>query len=126
MTLFDILALLGAVCFVSFLALLLLQRAPTSWLWPAGLSLAFLAWSLMAVASEGPWGFWIESSQNAWGVQIWLDLLLAIGASLVFLIPAARAEGMKPMPWAALVLCTGSIGLMAMAARVMWLRQRRP
>jgi hypothetical protein len=59
-----------------------------------------------------------------WGVQIWLDLLQAALVGFVLLVPRARAQGMRPVPWLLGVAATGSIGLMAMVARVLYLEAR--
>ena len=38
----------------------------------------FLGWSLYTIASEGFFAFWGEHTRNAWGNQIWFDLLIAV------------------------------------------------
>lgn len=96
-----------------------------AWRVPATLGLAFLAWSVAAAAIEGPTGFWPEHTRNLWGNQIWFDLLLAAGTAFCLLLPRARAVGMNPWPWLALVACTGSIGLLAALSRLLWLEARR-
>lgn len=96
-----------------------------AWRVPAGLSLLFLLWSLAAVIAEGPLGFWSEHVRDMWGNQIWFDLLLAAGVAWTLLLPRARAAGMQPWVWLALTLCTGSIGLLAALARLLWLESRR-
>jgi hypothetical protein len=40
-------------------------------------------------------------------------------------MPRARALGMRPLPWLLLVVCTGSIGLCAMFARVLYLQEAK-
>jgi hypothetical protein len=99
-------------------------RVRNAWWLPAAGSLAFLLFSLHAVAAGGPFGFWTEHTRNAWGHQIWLDLLLAIAVAWSFVVPRAKALGMRPAPWLALVVCTGCIGLLAMTARLLYLRDR--
>ena len=101
------------------------MRQTGSWMIPAGVSLLFLAWSLYTVAVEGPLGFWPNHTQNAWGNQVWFDLLIAIGIGWTLLLPRARVAGMRPLPWAVLILCTGCIGLSAMLARCCYLESRR-
>ncbi|MBN8493806.1 MAG: hypothetical protein J0M00_20545, partial [Burkholderiales bacterium] len=88
------------------------------------LSLLFLAFSLWAVWREGPVGFWAEHTRNLWGQQIWFDLLLAAGTAWAALLPQARAAGMRPGFWLLAVVCSGSIGLLAMLARLLYLRER--
>lgn len=95
------------------------------WFAPALVSLLFLGWSLYTVAVEGPWGFWPNHTQSAWGNQVWFDLLIAIGLAWALILPRARAVGMRPWPWLALILCTGCIGLAAMFARCRFLEARQ-
>ncbi|MCU0888779.1 MAG: hypothetical protein MUC64_12350 [Rubritepida sp.] len=97
---------------------------PRAWRVPAGLALAFLGFSLAAVLAEGPLGFWPEHTRNLWGNQIWFDLLLAAGVAWALMLPRARAAGMRPLPWLPLILGTGSIGLLAMLARLLQLEAR--
>jgi hypothetical protein len=122
-----LLPLLAAVLFVLFAARLLVRKGASlsknSWLFPAALSLAFLLFSLQAVIAEGPFGFWIEHTRNRWGNQIWFDLLLAIGIGWFLVVPHAKALGMRLVPWLVLIVCTGTIGFLAMIARVLYLRE---
>lgn len=108
-------------------ALLLIARGkdimprPTGWMAPAALSAAFAIYSTMTAVREGPTGFWPEHTRNLWGNQIWFDLLLAAGVACAVLAPRARTAGMRLLPWLLLVAATGSIGLCAMFARVLYL-----
>lgn len=100
------------------------QAKRAVWTVPAAFSALFLAWSLFTLGSEGLAGVWVEHTRNAWGNQIWFDLLLAIGTAWALLLPRARAVGMRPWPWLVLILCTGCIGLLAMMARCLFLEER--
>jgi hypothetical protein len=126
----QMLTLLPALATVGFLgfALSLMFRKETGpknlWLLPAALSLLFALFSLDAVLSEGTLGFWTEHTRNLWGNQIWFDLLLSIGIGWASLLPQAQALKMRPAPWLLFIVCTGSVGLLAMLARVLYLRQR--
>ena len=127
-SLFAVLPAIAIALFiVAALALLLRQdkAQPGNWLVPAGLAALFLGWSLYAVSAEGPFGFWANHTRTAWGNQVWFDLLLAIGCAWALLLPRARAVGMRPVPWLVLILCTGSIGLLAMLARCLFLEHRQ-
>lgn len=93
------------------------------WLLPTALSLLFLLFSIHAIMTEGLFGFWIEHTRNFWGNQIWLDLLLAAGIAWCFAVPQTKAIGMRPLPWFILIVCTGSIGFLAMMARLLYLRE---
>jgi hypothetical protein len=97
-----------------------------SWIVPALFSGFFLILSLQAVLIEGLVGFWPEHTRNLWGNQIWYDLLLAVVAALFFGIPQAKAVGIRVIPWTLLVLATGSIGLYAFIAKIMFLKSRQP
>ena len=90
-----------------------------SWWVPAGFSAAFFAYSLWPVLTLGPLGFWPEHVSDPWSLQIFFDLLCAIGVGWALLVPRARAVGMVPWPWLALIAATGSIGVLAMLARVL-------
>lgn len=101
------------------------KSAPQVWMVPGTFAVLFLAWSLFTVAREGPLGFWPNHTANAWGNQVWFDLLLAIGCAWALLLPRARAVGMRGLPWLVLIVCTGSIGVLAMFARCLFLENRR-
>jgi hypothetical protein len=94
-----------------------------TWLFPAALSLLFALFSIQAIMTEGLFGFWTEHTRNLWGNQIWLDLLLAVSIGWFLMVPQAKALEMRPIPWFALIVCTGSIGFSAMMARLLYLRE---
>lgn len=89
------------------------------WRVPATLCAAFVGWSAYAVVAEGPFGFWDLHTADAWGIQVWFDLVLALGVGWFLLQPRLRRAGLSPLPWLALVTLTGSIGLLAVLARVL-------
>ncbi len=127
-SLYAVLPIVAGLLFVG-VTLTLLAR-PTSgqgggWLVPAAFAAAFLGWSLYTVGAEGPLGFWPNHTANAWGNQVWFDLLLAIGTAWALLLPRARAVGMRPLPWLVLIAASGSIGLLAMVARCLMLESKR-
>ena len=113
-----VLALAGLAVFM--ICALATRRGPIqTWWLPAALSAAFFAYSLWPILTLGLLGFWTEHVRNQWGVQIWFDLLCAIGVGWALLVPRARAVGIAPWPCLALIVATGSIGLLAMLARVL-------
>lgn len=100
------------------------SRLRGAWVAPAAASLVFAAFSLVTIALEGPLGFWPIHTHDLWGNQVWIDLLLAALVGFAALAPTARALGMRPLPWFLAVAASGSIGLLALAARVLYLRER--
>lgn len=121
--LYEILPLIAIALFV-FAAIAAAVRPNISWKVPAAAAFLFLLWSIFTVAHEGMAGVWTELTRNAWGNQIWLDLLIAIAIAWSVLLPRARAAGMRTWPWLVLILSTGCIGLAAMFARCRHLESR--
>ncbi|PZV16955.1 MAG: hypothetical protein DCF20_07340 [Pseudanabaena sp.] len=100
------------------------QPMKNSWLFPATLSLLFFLFSCDAIVSEGLLGFWIEHTRNLGGNQIWFDLLLGVGIGWALVVPQAKAVGMRLYIWLVLIVSTGSIGFLAMIARLLYLQER--
>lgn len=127
MTTPELLPWLAGGGFAAFAITVMFRRghtAPQAWLFPTGLAALFLVFSLGAVITEGPTGFWTEHTRNMWGNQIWFDLLLAVGIGWYLALPQMRAVGMRPLPWLVLIGCTGCIGFLAAIARLLYLRER--
>ncbi len=121
----PLLALAGLA--VVILCVISAGRTPIrSWWVPAMLSAAFFAYSLWPILTLGPLGFWPEHVSDPWSVQIWFDLLCSIGVGWALLAPRARTAGMTSWPWLALIVATGSIGLLAMLARVLYRESTTP
>ncbi len=100
------------------------RQIKNSWLFPATLSLLFLLFSVKTIASEGLLGF-VEQTRNLWGNQIWFDLLFGLGIGWYLVVPQAKALNMRLSIWLALIVCTGSIGFLAMIARLLYLQEQR-
>ena len=129
MAMYLFLPVLGGIAFL-LAGLAIIARADAApprgaWLIPATLSAAFFGWSVHAIALEGPLGFWPEHIRNGWGNQIWFDLLLGVGTAFTLLAPRAKARGMRLAPWFIAIACTGSVGLLAMCARYVFLCETR-
>jgi hypothetical protein len=128
MTVYQAAALLAGLAFVVVGVVLSARRdgaARPLWIAPAALAAAFAVFSLVTAAREGVTGFWPEHTRHGWGNQIWFDLLLAAGAAYALALPRLRAVGMRPLPWFLAIAASGSIGLMAMLARLFYLEARR-
>ncbi|MDE2487387.1 MAG: hypothetical protein KGO51_08315 [Alphaproteobacteria bacterium] len=127
-SLYEVLPWIAALGFVLLGVMHALGRPPLrgAWIAPATLAGVFLGWSLFTIVQNCVTAVWVEHTRNAWGNQIWFDLLLATGLAMVLLFPRARAVGMHPLPWFLLVAASGSVGLYAMLARCMFLEERHP
>lgn len=64
------------------------------------------AWALMNGGIAGILSF----HQSPGGWQVFIDLVIALGLLLTFLVPHARAQGRNPWPWVCLTLVVGSFG----------------
>ncbi|NNU17574.1 hypothetical protein HK107_14680 [Parvularcula sp. ZS-1/3] len=95
-----------------------------SWILPTLILAIFTIFSVIVVVQDGPLGFWEEHVLGLWGNQIWLDLLIALGMTLILLAPRARAVGMRPVLYALLTCCTGSIGTLALFGRLRYLEYK--
>lgn len=109
---------------LAFITVVAQQRVTGNALLAAVLSAAFGGFTAVQLWQEGPVMFWTNHSANLTGVQVWWDLVSAVMIGLFLIIPRARAAGMNVLPWAIFVICTASIGLLAMAARLFWLESR--
>jgi TRAP-type uncharacterized transport system fused permease subunit len=128
MTLVEFMPWLAGVSAVAFVLTVALRQPDAgsrkAWMLPAMLSIAFLSWSVSAIMVEGPVGFWREHTRNMWSNQIWLDLLLSVSIGWYLLVPQAKALRMKVLAWALLIVCTGSIGFLAMISRYLFLQEK--
>ncbi|WP_370187025.1 hypothetical protein [Qipengyuania sp.] len=125
MTPHVILFLAGLVAALAALAYILTAREETgSPLLAAMLAAGFGAFTAVTIASEGVMPVWLNHTSNLWGVQVWWDLLFALGTACFFVVPRARAQGMAVPLWLLFVAATASIGLLAMVARLFWLEKR--
>ena len=121
---YDLLPPVAVVLFVAGTIRVALRPAVGGWSGTAAIAAALAAWTVHAVATGGPLGFWPNHTQDAWGNQVWFDLLIALGLGWALVLPRARAVGMRPWPWLAALCLSGSIGLAAMIARCRYLEIR--
>ncbi len=123
-SLIAICAGLGMIIFACFIALGEGKRLKSGWVFPAAVCGLFLVFSVFAVVTEGPLGFWTEHIRNNWGNQIWFDLLLAASIGWYFIVPQAKAVQMNVLFWMVLVVSSGCIGFTAMLARLLYLQEK--
>ncbi|HEX2591429.1 MAG TPA: hypothetical protein VHL34_08025 [Rhizomicrobium sp.] len=125
---YETLPAIAAVCFLAGTVLTgaRADRPPlrNGWMISAALSALFLAFSIYTVAMEGPVGFWANHTVNAWGNQVWIDLLIAVGTAYALVARDAARLGMRPLLWLIPIVCTGSIGLLAMVSRYQFLKAK--
>jgi hypothetical protein len=95
-----------------------------AWLVPAVVAVPVLIWTGIAIAEEGLFGFWPMVVGSPWGLQVWLDRLVSVTAAFFLLQNRARAAGMKSEVWVLGVIFAGSIGLLLMLARTLYLERK--
>ena len=117
-------ALSPAVGLVGFLFVAVAGVPRGFWVVPALAFVAFTAWTAVALVREGPIGFWTNHTQNMLGIQVWVDLILALLIGWALIVPQARALKMSVFPWLVFIGLTGSIGFLAMLSRFLYLRDR--
>lgn len=113
---------------VLVVTIVVLQRRgvprPGNWLFVILILGLFSAWSFAAVFAEGLLGFWPVHTQSLWGNQVWFDLLIALTVAFVMIVPRAEKLNMKLPLWLIFILCTGSIGLLALLGRLLYLERQ--
>lgn len=117
-------AALGFVGFNATLAVLPVAQRRGAWRVPLVACVLFALGSAATIALEGPLGFYPAHSQSAWANQIWLDLLLASTVAFTTVSARLRRVGGTPLAWLPLVALTGSVGLLLMFSRVLFLEER--
>ena len=124
MTTLETLFLLGAAgSLPAMLTLALRGRVQERWWIAALLAVGFIAFSAVPIMQEGYLGFLPNHTQNLWGTQVWYDLVICVVVAMVFIVPRAKAAGMKVPLWVLAVGLTASIALLPMVARLFWLER---
>jgi hypothetical protein len=75
--------------------------------------IAFLTLTAATVWQHGYLGIFAYEFQNLAGIQVLVDLVIALGLFVVWMWRDAKAAGRNPWPWLLLTLVTGSIGALA-------------
>jgi hypothetical protein len=81
------------------------------------LLLVFAAYSTWVVWDQGYTGFLSLAWREPWGMQMLLDLTLALVMVLRGLVPHARKRNVTPWPWILATIVLGSVGPLAYYAR---------
>jgi hypothetical protein len=120
---------MGGLLVAAFAMLLVTQTrhrvAWPGWLVPAAFALVCGGWTVVAIAIDGAGAFWPVVTGSWWGIQLWHDRLMSLAAAFFLLQNRARAAGMKSEIWVLLVIFTGSIGLLLMLARTLFLERQQ-
>jgi len=95
------------------------------WFVPAVAAVPMVAWTILAIAPEGPGGFWSLHTGSLWGIQMWYDRLMSVTAAFFLLQNRARAAGLKSEVQVLLVIFTGSMGLLVMLAQTVYLERNQ-
>jgi len=74
---------------------------------------AFTAYSLIVVAGQGYFGFLSLAWADPWGMQLFIDLCIALFLFTCWMIPDARSRGIPSWPYLLGILSLGSIGALA-------------
>lgn len=74
---------------------------------------AFSAFSAYAISVHGLVGFFATVVSTPAAVQVLVDVVIALGLALAWMAGDARERGLPFLPYLALTLCLGSIGLLS-------------
>ncbi|MFN0162457.1 MAG: DUF2834 domain-containing protein [Burkholderiales bacterium] len=72
--------------------------------------LAFAALSGKALWQHGYWGLFEPLLKSSAGVQVLVDLVIALSLFLVWMFRDAKTSGRNPWPWLVVTLTLGSFG----------------
>ena len=72
--------------------------------------IAFLVLTTLAVLQHGYVSIFTQQFQSFGGLQVLIDLGIALSLFLVWMWNDAKTAGRNPLPWLVLILATGSIG----------------
>jgi hypothetical protein len=70
----------------------------------------FLAFSVWVALVDGPVGFLALAGREPWGLQMLLDLALALSFVTGWMVVDARRKAIKVWPFVAMTIALGSIG----------------
>lgn len=73
----------------------------------------FTGLSALALWQHGYLGIFAHEFQNTAGIQVLVDLVIALSLFLVWMWRDAKKMGRNPWPWLAVTLLTGSFGPLA-------------
>ncbi len=74
---------------------------------------SFTVFSTWVAVEHGPLGFLTLALEGGWGLQMLLDVGIALGIASFWIVPDARRHGINPWPFLAASVGLGSIGALA-------------
>lgn len=74
---------------------------------------AFTIYTAFVVFDHGYTGFISLAMAGGWGLQIFVDLVIALTLFLIWMVPDARGRRIPAAPYVILVFAAGSIGALA-------------
>jgi hypothetical protein len=78
---------------------------------------AFGAFSIWVVATQGTLGFIDLAGRERWGLQMLLDLVIALSVAIGWMRGDARRRGIAVWPYVVGTVLLGSIGVLAYCVR---------
>ncbi len=72
--------------------------------------LPFTVFSTWVVIDGGYLGFVDLATESLWGLQVFIDLCIALSWAIGWMVQDARKRGARAWPWVLLTLGLGSIG----------------
>lgn len=73
----------------------------------------FTAYTAVVVMDHGYTGFLELAMEGGWGLQMFIDLCIALTLFIVWMLPDARERGLPAVPYVIAILTTGSVGALA-------------
>lgn len=74
---------------------------------------AFTIYTAIVITNHGVSGLIDVLGQGGWAGQIFVDLCIALGLFIMWMVSDARERGIPALPYAIAILGTGSIGALA-------------
>jgi predicted transporter len=129
MTNFELIA--GAAFALAAILMLLVtqtkRRVPqATWLIPTVALVSLAALIGFAILQQEQSNFWPLVTGSSVGLIVWIDRLMAVTVAFFLLQNRARAVNMKSEAWVLGAIFTGSLGLLMMLARTLYLERKQP
>ncbi len=124
----ELIGIIGFVIAASAMALIHGTKERVTWpawLVPLVVVIPFAGWTGYALFEAGLKSFLPMVTETSWGLQVWYDRLMSLTAAYYLLQNRARAAGVKSDLWVIAIAVTGSIALLLMLARTVYLEDKQ-